>query len=118
MQLNQSDLSTIIGKSDVLQTYARRLARLVYLKHVCDAGHPVLSVECDLIEIARENLQAYVKKNVPNDSLWTLSPQIISHIKSYATHRIMSMHDGQDFMNVLIESLNKEDLSNLIPVLN
>ena len=52
--------------TDVFKVYSSRLARKLYLRRKCEPDHPVLVIECQLVEMALSRLAEIVLSTKAN----------------------------------------------------
>lgn len=115
MELNAPKSLPHLRNADALRVFAQRLARLMYLRRVCEPDHPVLSVENELIEMAKSKLQEYIFVNVPANQTKMYGILIQSWIKSIALERAVSSDEDDSVKERVMEAIMAEDLSKLVP---
>jgi hypothetical protein len=92
----------------VIEVYAIRLSRLYHLKQLCNDGHPVLTTEMHLIEMAKAKLQEYILIHF-NDQ--KLRSELIFNIRNLIINKIR-FHNGRiDALTLLFIDVHLNELS-------
>ena len=105
-----------IKQSDQIRVFATRIARQHFLRKFCDNDHPVLSIEYDLISMARSKLQEYILLNIPISH--ELKNILDKCVKDLAFEKTMALELEDDDKIEIIRSIMEENFDDLIPTIN
>jgi hypothetical protein len=101
--------------AEIIHTYACRIARRLLLRLSCEIGHPVLSIEEDLVEMAQSRLQEYlITSNDPK--IAKMSALIL--IKRIAASKILNADVDIEIKENLLEQINCLSIDDIIPQLH
>lgn len=85
------------------------------LRNRCEAGHPVLSVEMDLVEMAKSKLQEHLMSRYSSDSRRLLKPLLESWIRATAQERILSFDEDDSVKETVMVAIQNENLEDVVP---
>lgn len=115
MELSVSHSFPSVRNSEAFQVFTKRLARLMFLKQICEADHPVLSTERSLVEMAKTRLQEYVFIHISNDKIKMYRPLIETWVRAVTLERVMNYNEEDSIKESVMRSIQIENLSDLIP---
>ncbi len=118
MELNKSQEFPSIKNSNPLKTFSHRLARLMLLRIRCEADHPVLIVEMELIEMAKSKLQEFIMTQVSKDSIRLLKPILETWIRVAAQERALSFDEDDYIKEQVLSAILSENVSDVIPTVH
>ncbi len=114
MNVASFDKAYDFGSIDELRTYARRVARWLILRGSCGEGHPILTIEEDLIEMAKARLQEFLLGAFPDDSSVVRQTAIVA-VKRVAASKIIASDQDTEIKKNLLTQLNEMSMEDLIP---
>ena len=94
---------------EVIQTLASRIGRKCFLEHFCEASHPVLMTELELVEMARSKMIEQFIIHPQND--WPMLQKAMTKI---ARHWISSHINDHEISNRILCKI-KEDIAEIMP---
>lgn len=91
-----------------VRVFAARLARKCFLEHCCSDEHPILSIERDLVEMARSKMMEQLLSIYRHGTLGSAQPAIIKMILKMARSRIASHVEDEEIQETIMQSVQSE----------
>lgn len=101
------------GKLDqAIRTFGKRFARRMILRRSFGESHPVLSIEDDLVEMARSQLQEVILATVPGAEDG-LRDELVISLRRAAADRISDSTEEEDTKAQMLLDVAREDFDDL-----
>ncbi len=104
-----------IRGTEVVRVYACRIARRMLLSRNCEADHPVLLIEQDLIQMAQSKLQEFLLASFVDGDQEKVKTRVSDSIRKIAAAKIRSSEEDQDVKDALVHELYLMDSNDLLP---
>lgn len=112
-----TDYQADLWSSKLLLIYATRVARRLLLARSCEADHPVLEVEENLIQMARSRLQEFLMVTFPGQ-FEKVRPTVITMIRRMAINKIMDSEEREETKKALVEAVWTMPTEDIIPTIH
>lgn len=96
--------------ADHMAVYARRKARMVFLRHHVEGGHPVLTTEGHLVEMARSKLLESLLAEHGEAGIAAARPAVESRIREVMRKSVNSLVSDPAARKKLCEEMDLEPL--------
>ena len=96
--------------TDVFRVYACRLARKLYLQRKCEPDHPVLVIECQLIEMALSRLAEIILATKANSYIIAEAIRIRTEV---CLHDLV---EDKDLRDSIINELTHMTHQEILPI--
>ena len=100
------ELNNLEKESEILPTYAARVARLLYLRQTCSEKSLVFQTELLLVKSAEPKLKSWLIKLHGSLGLRQLRASIEAELKSLIKEKLKNLDSGP-FLSILIDEINK-----------
>ena len=101
-----------------METFSIRLARLAYLRHRCLEGHPVLSTEESLLEMARSKLREHLWSHYSPEELRAARPDLEAQIRRLARLKTISQVGDEEVRESIFAFIDRVDLEEIFATVN
>lgn len=103
------------GRPDALAVYARRMARMSFLRRHVEEGHPVLVTELQLIEMARSKLLEELISQHGMEGLLAVRSDVLEQVRSAMRRSASSLVSDAGGRAQLYADIESEPLDGLFP---
>jgi flagellar basal body-associated protein FliL len=111
--MSEADAMRMPGRPDALAVYARRRARMVFLRRHVEEDHPVLTTEIQLISMARSKLMEDLLSEHGEAGLQDMKAEIVDRIRSIMRRNASSLISDASGRDQLFADIENEPLDNL-----
>lgn len=98
---------------EAVRTFALRVARLMIIRQHCQGDHPILSIEEDLVQMARSRLQEYILVSIPRDAETRLA--VSQAVLEVVSRRIQMDEEDPVRLSRIFEDLQSFPLDDIFP---
>ena len=116
-----NDLATVMVRkpgTDMIRTFATRLARRCLLEKLCPVDHPIMIAELALVEMARSKLQEHIMITYDHEDYPCVVTQLQQMIREIAEKKIRGQVEEEAMSRQIIQAIRDENLDYLLPIVN
>ncbi len=94
--------------------FAIRLARRALLRRFCSADHPVLTIEEDLVEMARSKLQEHILSHYLKEDAPGLEGAVRALMRAAAVEKASKFAEDESVRMELVEEVCSEPIGKML----